>query len=197
MKKYDVNNKKRKQAMKQLVKINIKSAKGFIKFCYGLTIALRVLACVLGLANILYVIFLSDYAVDIIFLIMTFGFPYLFSFLPATVYIVSCGGEYRFRRRESLTTTDTGFMYSYHDDRSNITTERFSYNIVYENITRIEYSEKTKVITLFGDIVEETYHGGSLSDKSDWAQVTFLNIFDIDVAEMVKREIGGNQDDKC
>lgn len=40
--------------------------------------------------------------VDIIFLIVTFGFLFGLSFLPATVYIVSAGGEYRLRRRETM-----------------------------------------------------------------------------------------------
>lgn len=58
---------KRKKATKQIVKTNVKTAKGFVKFCYGLTWFLRILAVTLGLANILYVIFFSSYVVDIIF----------------------------------------------------------------------------------------------------------------------------------
>lgn len=188
MKKYNVNNKKRNQALKQLVKVNISSAKGFVKFCYGLTWFMRILSIVLGMLNVIYAVCVGD-LLDLILVILTFVFPYLLSFLPATVYIVACGGEYRFRRNETITITDMGFIYSYHDDRSNITTERFSYNITFDNIKNIEYSEKTKVATLFGVIVEETYHGGSLVNKSEWAQITFLNIFDIDVIEIVKREI--------
>ena len=103
MQSYEVNQRKRKKAIKQVVKINVKTAKGGVKFCYGLTWFLRILAVILGLANILYVVFLSSYVVDIIFLIMTFGFPYGLSFLSAIVYIISAGGEYRLRRRETIT----------------------------------------------------------------------------------------------
>lgn len=103
MQSYEINHGKRKKAIKQVVKANVKNAKGIVKFCHGLTWFLRILAVILGLANILYVVFLSSYVVDIIFLIMTFGFPYGLSFLSAIVYIISAGGEYRLRRRETIT----------------------------------------------------------------------------------------------
>lgn len=100
MQTYCPDKSKRKKALKSIIKINIKQSKGFVKFCYGATWFLRILAVVLGIANILYVIFMSDYMVDILFLIITFGFPYAFSYLPATVYIISASGEYRFRKQE-------------------------------------------------------------------------------------------------
>lgn len=58
MQSYEINHSKRKNAIKQVVKANVKTAKGFVKFCYGLTWFLRILAVILGLANILYVVFL-------------------------------------------------------------------------------------------------------------------------------------------
>ena len=54
---YEINQGKRKKAIKQVVKANVKTSKGFVKFCYGLTWFLRILAVILGLANILYVVF--------------------------------------------------------------------------------------------------------------------------------------------
>ena len=59
MQSYEINQGKRKKAIKQVVKANVKISKGFVKFCYGLTWFLRILAVILGLANILYVVFLS------------------------------------------------------------------------------------------------------------------------------------------
>ena len=66
MRSFEINQSKRKKAIKQVVKANVKTAKGGVKFCYGLTWFLRILAVFGGLANILYVVFLSNYIVDII-----------------------------------------------------------------------------------------------------------------------------------
>ena len=90
---YKVDSAKRKKVLTQVIKENVKNARGFSKFCYVLTMVLRIIAFVLGFVNILYVVFFSSYALDIIYLIMTFGFPYGLSFLSAIVYIISCDGE--------------------------------------------------------------------------------------------------------
>ena len=48
MQSYETNQGKRKNAIKQIVKTNVKTTKGFVKFCYGLTWFLRILAVILG-----------------------------------------------------------------------------------------------------------------------------------------------------
>lgn len=186
METFNVDPAKRKKALKQVVKKNVKDAKGFPKFCYGLTITLRILACVLGLANILYVIFLSSYAVDIIFLIMTFGFPYGLSFMSAIVYIISCGGEYRLRRRETITLANGGFVYSYHDDRVGLKDTIFGFNVLYDRIQRFEYDKKTRCITLYGSILVDTYENGELKSSDEYNEISLLDVFEVDVKELLE-----------
>lgn len=182
---YNVNPAKREKALRQITKKEVKSAKGFPKFCYGLTIALRVLACVLGLANILYVIFLSNYAVDIVFLIITFGFPYLLSFISAAVYAGSCSGEYRLRRRETITLANGGFVYSYHNDLMGLGDNIISLNVLYDKVKRFEYDEKTRCITLYGCILLDIYENGGLISSDELGEISLLNIFEIDVADLM------------
>ena len=181
MQSFEVNQGKRKKAIKQLVKTNVKEAKGFVKFCYGLTWFLRILAVILGLANILHVVFLSRNALDLIYLIMTFGFTYGFSFLPATVYIVSTSVEYRMRRRETITFVDGGFVYSFHDDRVGLSDSIFAFNVLYENISRYDYDDKTKILTLYGKIVGETYENGELKESDEFNEVSLLDVYDFSV----------------
>lgn len=185
MQSYEINQGKRKKAIKQLVKVNVKTAKGFVKFCYGLTWFLRILAVILGFANILYVVFLSSYVIDIIFLIMTFGFPYGLSFLSAIVYIISAGGEYRLRRRETITFANGGFVYSYHDDRVGLSDTVFAFNVLYENINKYKYDDKTKKLTLYGKIIGDTYENGELKVSDEYNEISFLDVYDFSVKQLL------------
>lgn len=182
---FDINQSKRKKAIKQVVQANVKTANGGVKFCYGLTWFLRILAVLLGLANILYVVFLSSYVVDIIFLIMTFGFPYGLSFLSAIVYIISAGGEYRLRRRETITFANGGFVYSYHDDRVGLSDAIFAFNVLYENISKYDYDERTKTLTLYGKIIGDTYENGELKASDEYNEISLLDVYDFSVKQLL------------
>lgn len=186
MQSYETNQGKRKNAIKQIVKTNVKTTKGFVKFCYGLTWFLRILAVILGLANILYVVFLSSYVVDIIFLIITFGFPYGLSFLSAIVYIISAGGEYRLRRRETITFANGGFVYSYHDDRVGLSDAIFAFNILYENISHFDYDDRTKILTLYGKIIGDTYENGELKSSDEYNEISLLDVYDFSVKQLLE-----------
>lgn len=186
MQSYEVNQGKRKKAIKQVVKANVKNAKGFVKFCYGLTLFFRILAVILGLANILYVIFLSNYVVDIIFLIMTFGFPYGLSFLSAIVYIIAAGGEYRLRRRETITFANGGFVYSYRDDRVGLSDTIFAFHIAYENVSKYDYDVKTKVLTLYGKIIGDTYENGELKATDEYNEISLLDVYDFSLKSLLE-----------
>jgi len=185
MQSFEINQSKRKKAIKQVVKANVKHAKGFVKFCYGLTWFLRFLAIVLGIGNILYVVFLSNYVVDIIYLITTFGFPYGLSFLSATVYIISAGGEYRLRRCETVTFANGGFVYSYHDDRVGLLDAIFVFHVVYENISKYDYDDKTKILTLYGKIVGDTYEKGELKASDEYNEISVLDVYDFSIKQLL------------
>lgn len=185
MKTYDVDGKKRKKALKRIVKVNIKDSKGFVKFCYGLTWFLRTLAVALGIANIIYVMFFSNHFVEIIFLIMTFGFPYGLSYLSAIVYIISAGGEYRLRRRETITLANDGFVYGYHDDRVGLSDAVFGFNVSYNKIEKYEYDEGTKLLTLYGTIVGNTYENGEFKNSDEYNQISMLDVYDISINKLL------------
>lgn len=185
MQSYEVNQGKRKKAIKQVVKTNVKTAKGFVKFCYGLTWFLRILAVILGLANILYVVFLSRNVLDIIYLLMTFGFPYGFSFISAIVYIVSASSEYWLRRRETITFANGGFVYSYHDDRVGLSDAIFAFNVLYENISKYDYDDKTKILTLYGKIIGDTYENDELKESDEYNEISLLDVYDFSVKQLL------------
>lgn len=185
MQTFEVNQAKRKKAIKHVVKENVKSSKGFVRFCYVLTLFLRIFAVILGLVNILYAVFFSSYIVDLFFLTMTFGFPYGLSFLSATVYIVSAGGEYRLRRRETITFANGGFVYSYHDDRVGLSDTIFAFNVLYENISKYDYDDKTKILTLYGKIIGDTYENGELKASDEYNEISLLDVYDFSVKQLL------------
>lgn len=185
MQSFEVNQGKRKKAIKQLVKTNVKEAKGFVKFCYGLTCFFRILAVILGLANILHAVFLGRDALELILLLVTFGCPYGLSFLPAAVYIVSASVEYCMRRRETITFVDGGFVYSYHDDRVGLSDAIFAFNVLYENISKYDYDDKTKILTLYGKIIGDTYENGELKESDEYNEISLLDVYDFSVKQLL------------
>ena len=116
----------------------------------------------------------SSNVADIIFLIMTFGFPYGLSLLSSIVYIISAGGEYRLRRRETITFANGGFVYSYHDDRVGLSDAIFAFNVLYENISKYEYDDKTKILTLYGKIIGDTYENAELKPTDEYNEIKIL-----------------------
>ena len=185
MKTYDVDTKKRKKALKRIVKKNIKSSKGFVKFSYMLTTILRMIAIVLGCLTVINVAFISHDLLDIIDLFFTFFIPYAFSFIPAIVYIISAGGEYRLRRRETITLAKDGFVYGYHDDRVGLSDAVFGFKVSFNKIQKFEYDENTKLLTLYGTIVGNTYENGELKDSNEYNQISLLDIYEISINELL------------
>ncbi len=59
MQTYTVNERKRKQALKRLVKDNVKTLKGFPKACYYIAILMQIVAFVCGTANVVHMVFLG------------------------------------------------------------------------------------------------------------------------------------------
>lgn len=178
---------KKRKALKSIARANLKDAKSFVKFCYGLTIFLRVLAVALAGANILYILFVSKDAIDAIFLIMTFGFPFAFSFLPATVYTMSTSSEYRMRRNETVTLMrGYGLVYRYQDNRAGLTIPFFTFSVRYDDIKDCVYNEKTKLLRIRGRIIGEVCENGELKSSDEYTEISFLDVYGVSIQEMLK-----------
>ena len=186
METYHADSRKKRKALKQVVKENVKSSKRFIKFCYVLTFLMRIAAVILGVLNIIYVI-IHENPLALIFLIIFFLFPYLFSLLPATVYVVACGGELRFRRNEAIIPAKGGFIYTYRDNRIGFENSTFVLHIMYDRIHRREYNEKTCRLTLYGNIAVDTYVSGELEASEEYEGIDLLNVFDVDVKNLIEK----------
>ncbi len=187
MQTYVVNETKRKQALKLLVKENTKTLKGFPKACYYVSILLKIVAIVCGAGNVLHMIFWSKKWFEMFLLAITFVIPYCLSLLPRAVYVTTIGRDFSFRRRETITFKPDGFLYSYHDDRVGAFDSIFAYDIKYSQITRFERDEKTKVLTFYGNFITDTYSGEKITQTLDCEVFDFMDVYDIDVKQMLEK----------
>lgn len=188
----NANSKQRKKAIKKVIKTALKdkNTKGLIKACYIITWILRSIACLLGLLTIYYAIFISDYIyIDLLYLIITFLFPFLFSYVSATVYMISLSKEYRYRSKESITLMDNGFVYAYHDDRIDLSDAIFSFNVKYNQLNKYEYCKETKVLDLYGEIAVDTYENGKLKESNECRQLSMLDVYERSIHQLLEEKI--------
>lgn len=188
MKYYEVNLDKRKKVLKSYIKKNIKTASLFSKLCYILAKVLKVLAIVLALINILYVVMLSKDELDLIFLIITFGFPILLSLLPSAVYVIAVGGEYRLRRKETIAFTENSLIYSHKDDRSGLTDIVYCHKVSYSEIEEVIVNKDSGLIEIYGNIIVETYENSELKETLNAKIFDFLDAYDENVVDMIMKK---------
>lgn len=189
MQTYVINEKKRKQALKLLIKDNRKTLKQFPKACYYITLAMRLTAIVGGIADVLYTVLGNKDRYDMYFLLTAFATIYLLSLIPQTVYVVSLDREFRFRRREIMTFTPDGFIYSYHDNRVSEPDSTFAYDIKYSQITRFEQNERTKILTFYGDFTTDTYSGDKITQTLNCRVFDFIDAYDIDMKQLIEQRM--------
>lgn len=189
MKYYEINLDKRKKILKAYIKKNIKSANLFSRVCYVLAGVLKILAIILGIGNILYVALLSKEELELIFLIMTFGFPMLLSLLPSTVYVIAVGGEYRLRRNETIAFTENALIYSHKDDRSGLLDVVYCHKVNYSEIEDIIVDQDSGLVEIHGNITVETYENSELKETLNAKIFDFLDAYDENVVDMIKKSV--------
>lgn len=182
---YKVDSRKKSRALGSYIRNNIGKCGKFIKLCYVLTKFLRVLAVILGLFNIAYFMESGD-ALDLILLIVYFGFPMALSFLPWAVYHCSVGVEYRSRIREIIVFNDKGFEYSYEGLTGGV---QLVYKVRYSDISNIRIDPSTRVVEVRGRIVLDEYRDSLLVDTVDAEVFDFIDVYDISVVDMISTNI--------
>lgn len=192
MKIYEVNLNKKKKLLRSYVKRNIKNAGRFSKACYALAVMLRVLAIVLATINLWYVAVVSRDKLDLILLIITFGFPMILSALPSTVYIAAVGCEYVLRKEEKIIFTEDSLVYSHRDGRTGLTDTVFCDNVNYSDIDDVIVDGG--VVEIHGDIIAETYENSKLKDTLHAKISDFLNAYDEDIVGMIKNAMKQSRD---
>lgn len=113
MQTYKVSKKKEKEVYKNYIKQNIWKCGNFVKFSYVFEKILLIAAVILGVLNIVNVVFFSHEPLYLIFLVMTVGFPFGISLIFKTVYEQWILKDFTTKENEIVQLSDTGIQYSY------------------------------------------------------------------------------------
>ena len=189
MKFFVPNEKKENLIYKKYIKNKIKDASFFSKLCYFLDKFLKISSIILGLATVFYVVLLSHDPLDLIFVILTFVFPFAFSFIPMTVYYTSVLKNYRFRQNQNIGVSNDLIQYSYDELMISV---NYEYKISIDQLDRVEYYQSTGEIKFIGRIL---YTLCDVSEDGEKVQVKeqkivndfmILDLFDGDIVNILK-----------
>ena len=186
MKNYLVDVNKQKNVYKNYIKSAVWKCGWFVKFSYVFEKILLIFGVVLGIANIAYVLFFSHDPLDLLFLIMTCGFPYGFSLIFKTVYKSWSLREYIYREHEMISFNNNQFEYSYNDSRLD-SGKILIIKCQYSKITNATYNKSSGEISLYGELDFEERKQGISMHSDVWSGIALLNIFEIDIVEELKK----------
>ena len=196
MRVYTVDHQERETATRRIVKENIRSSKGVVKLAVILAWILRTLSIILGLGTIAYVVFFSKKPLDLIFLIITAGFPFGLSFIPAAFYYSVAGREYRLRGNESVSLSEDGFVYSFRDRRILMENTVYAFRVLYHQVKSFEYDSYKKLLMLNANIIVDTYVDGEKTATDEMSELSFLDVYEIQLNQLlsINCSLGGETD---
>ena len=185
---FSVDEQKRNRIMREHDKKEIHVAKPFVKFSYYTYKALRIMAIILGLVNLIYVVLFSHDPLDLLFLLMTIGFPLGISFIFLAVCRASINDDIIYKQNEQFGIDDTSLVYSYSDMRSLQNNYMFTFKANLSDIDYVSYDSYFEKITVWGTIKCQVYSGdGRFIEENDSKGLYFYNIFDIDIIDIFKK----------
>lgn len=183
---YTVNKKKKKIAVNQLIKYSLHSAGNFIKSSYYAERILIVLSIVLSVGNLLYVFFVSNELLDLLFLTITFGMPFMLSFIPRTIYKSYLGREYAYRINEKFGHDAFELQYDYSHAVLGGTAVCHQ-TIPISHIDRVEVNRLKNEISVYGKVKFESIENGVITNTIDAKCFSFQNVFDMDIIDILNQ----------
>lgn len=178
-----VEEKKAKTIYKKYVKNSVWDYGWFVKFSYVFEKILLVVAVILGLLNLINVIFFSHEPIFLLFLIITIGAPYGLSLIFKTVYCEWTIKEYKYRGLEKIGIDKEHFEYSYDSPLSNIRNE---YRVNVFDVKSVQYNVKRYELTIIGSITFNETVQGEIISENQIEKIKMLNIFKKDLVEYFK-----------
>lgn len=180
MKSYLVDEKKQKSVYNNYIKCAVWKQGWFVKFSYVFEKISLILGLILGVINVINVLFFSHEPLYLLFLIMTCGFPYGLSLIFKAVYKEWTIKEYKYRGFEKIRLNKEIFEYSFDSPLSNI---RNVYTFNYSEVEKIEYASNLHMYNIQGNIkFLETVQGEIISEKVI-NEVSLLDVFSKDLKD--------------
>ena len=183
MKQLLVDEKKAKTIYKEYTKNSVWDYGWLVKFSYVVEKILLVVAVILGLLNLINVIFFSHEPIFLLFLIITIGAPYGLSLIFKTVYCEWTIKEDKYRGLEKIGIDKEHFEYSYDSPLSNIRNE---YRVNVFDVKSVQYNVKRYELTIIGSITFNETVQGEIISENQIEKIKMLNIFKKDLVEYFK-----------
>ena len=177
---------KRRKNRKAILKIanNIaKNKKGVARISYYATIVLRIISIVVTIGVLAYAI-QSGFYYNLLLLVWGF-IPFLLSFMPQTLYLNICNSEYSVRGGQAIDLDETGFTYSYFDNRLIFGQVVISYRVDYDKITSFIYDKDTEELVFEGDFKLMINENGDKEEPVNTGELKFLNVFNKDISKLI------------
>ena len=184
MKYYSVNKEKQKEVYKNYIKRTVWKCGNFVKFSYVFEKILLLAAVVLGVLNIVNVVFFSHEPLYLFFLIMTVGFPLGISIIFKTVYQSWTLKEYTNRDNEKLGLDGNKIKYSYNlEYMGNLIT----FVIPLTGNCKIEYDSTLRKYSITGNIEYTSTDEENNSAVQTVTSIDFLDIFDVPLNDYLQK----------
>ena len=61
----------------------------------------------------------------------------------------------------------------------------FAFNVLYENISKYDYDDNTKILTLYGKIIGDIYENGELKASDEYNEISLLDVYDFSVKQLL------------
>lgn len=180
---YAINSEKERLVFQDIKKRFLREQKPFIKFSYYMEKAIKILAIILSLANIVYAVFIIKELLYLLFLTLTFIVPFAFSFIFKAVYK---GFSQTFKTdkiEELIGISQQGIYYTYQENFDSTTEFKYEFFYDYENITNIIHNNNLDLIQLYGQGLCVISENGTIKEKNQSQELYFFNIFDINILE--------------
>lgn len=184
MKYYSVNKKKKKAIYKNYIKNTIWQCGNFVKFSYVFEKILLLTAVVLGIINIVNVVFFTHEPLYLFFLIMTIGFPFGISLIFKAVYKNWILKDFIVRNNEKLGLNGVGIQYSYN---LKYVGKLITFFITLADNCKIEYNPQLKKYSITGNIKYTSTDEDNHSTVQMVTSIEFLDIFDVPLYNYVQR----------
>lgn len=191
--KFLIDKNKQRETFKKYIKYTLKDFGWFVKFSYVFEKILLVVAVILGLLNLINVIFFSHEPIFLLFLIITIGIPYGLSLIFKTVYREWILKDWKYRNNEKIQIDNKCIQYSYIPPFSN---SENNYNVDISKIEKVEHNSCAGVITIKGDVlftgvlpkvvmrIDEP--GVDYYENQHLTSFSMLNIFQKDILDVFK-----------
>ena len=174
---HTVDKRRRKKAIKRLMKKKAAGASGMVKFSYYGSKVFYALAFIVGAVSAYKTSLTDPYIFEYLLPLLYFGGVCAAGLLLSAIYKGALRQDYMVRWEETVSFDGSDFVYSYKDDIRGDSANVSRFRIRRKDIDRIEYDNETCELILYGEISEERCRGNMPILTNTWSKLSVIDTF--------------------